>query len=328
MNISVAMSTYNGARFLREQLDSIAAQTHQPYELVVCDDSSEDDSVAILENFAGSVSFPVHIHVNAANIGFLRNFDQAIRKTSGEIIALCDHDDVWLPTKLSRFNETFQAAPEAGLIFSDAEVVNEDLSATGLTLWQKLGIKKSELIDLDRGQGFDSLLSGATVTGATAAFHSRYKDLVLPIPDDLPVIHDAWIAALIAAVGRVIPLPECLIKYRQHSDQQVGALKRKSVPRDQDVIAGAREALRRENPYDDTLAIAAAIRERLLKRGQAFDSTRVMPALEARITHLRIRSDLANDRSRRPGRVVRELLTGRYHRYSKGLRSAAKDLLA
>jgi hypothetical protein len=327
MNISVAMSTYNGAGFLREQLDSIAKQTHQAYELIVCDDASQDDSVSIVEKFAASVSFPVRIHANSKNLGFIKNFEQAIDLTSGDVIALCDHDDVWLPTKLARVNIEFDNAKDVGLVFSDAEVVNEDLSATGLTLWQKVGLKKSELANLQAGNGFDSLLPGATVTGATAAFHSRYKELVLPIPDDLTIIHDAWIAALIAAVTRVVPVPECLIKYRQHSAQQVGALERKNSRDGSNFISATSEALRRENPYRQTLATAVALRKRLLEHQDKFDSAKVMPSLEARIAHLQLRSELTNNKSHRPSRVVRELLTGRYHRYSKGFRSAAKDLL-
>src|SRR5215208_90703 len=98
----VAMCTYNGAQFVAEQLDSIAAQTRRPDELVVCDDGSDDATPEIIREFAHRASFPLRFYVNETNLGSTRNFERAISLCEGDFIALADQDDVWLPEKLER----------------------------------------------------------------------------------------------------------------------------------------------------------------------------------------------------------------------------------
>ena len=143
--ISIAMCTYNGARQLREQLDSIAAQSRCPDELVVCDDCSTDATRAILSEFSASAPFPVRLHFNEQNLGSTKNFERAIDHCLGDLIALCDQDDVWLPGKLVALEAEFDRAPNVGLIFTDAEVIDEAGKPTGYTLWQKLNIPSAEL---------------------------------------------------------------------------------------------------------------------------------------------------------------------------------------
>lgn len=325
MKISVAMSTYNGGRYLREQLESIAAQTRLPDELIICDDASHDETVSIIKVFAAASPFPVDLQINSTNVGSTKSFEKAIILCAGEVIALCDQDDVWLPGKLARFDAEFARAPEVGLVFSDAEVVDEDLKPVGHSLWEKLNFGPRERERLRHGKGFDSLLQGATVTGATAAFRTRFRPLLLLFPADLPLIHDAWIALLIAAVAEVVPLPERLVKYRQHTTQQVGALKRQGPNPDVDTV---HEALRRENPYAEMLAIASAVQHRLVEHQEEFDSREAIAALDARIIHLAARADLPGGKLTRLPRVLRELVSGRYHRYSRGCSSAVKDLVS
>ena len=320
------MCTYNSAAFIEEQLASIAGQTRLPDELVVCDDHSADDSAQIIERFAASAPFPVQLHVNATNIGTVKNFARAIGLCSGDFIALSDQDDVWLPEKLARVESEFHKAPRVGMIFSDAEVVDETLQPTSFTLWQRLGISSRELKRLRTAKAVDAFLPGSIVTGATAVFRASFKSLILPIPDDLPVIHDAWIAMLIASVSEVLPVSEPLMKYRQHTNQQIGPLERRGPKPLGFNRASMEDALRRESPYAELVTVAQAVRQRLLEHRSEFDSGNVVAGLEARIRHLQARSSLARTRWLRIGPVVRELVSLRYHRYSKGLASAAKDL--
>ena len=98
--ISIAMATYNGSKYLREQLDSLAAQTLPPCELVVTDDGSTDDTLGILDRFRRRAPFPVHLHRNEQRLGYRDNFLKAAQLCSGELIAFCDQDDVWMPDKL------------------------------------------------------------------------------------------------------------------------------------------------------------------------------------------------------------------------------------
>lgn len=326
---SIAMCTYNGARHLPEQLRSIAAQTRPPDELVVCDDASTDATRDLLERFAVSVPFAVSLHLNEHNLGSTKNFERAISLCEGDFIALSDQDDVWLPAKLEQLEAEFNRAPKVGLIFSDAEIIDEDGSRTGSSLWGQLPLRSTELRRLQGSKAFDELLPGSTVTGATMAFRSSFKELVLPIPDGLSIIHDGWIALMIAAVSEVLPLPTPLVRYRQHSAQQIGALERKeTAPVRVFDAESVQEALGRENPYDEALAVSHAVRLRLLEKGHAFASGDAVRRLERRIVHLEARRSLPRSKLRRAPRVLRELITFRYHHYSKGIQSAVKDLLA
>jgi len=315
------MCTYNGARHLREQLDSIAAQLRPPDELVICDDGSTDATRAIIRDFAASVPFAVHFNINAQNLGSTKNFERAISLCRGDLIALSDQDDVWLPGKLAQLEAEFDRAPNIGLIFTDAEVVDEDTRPAGYTLWEKLPVRPAELQRLRSRRAIDGLLEGSTVTGATMAFRGRFKELVMPIPNDLPIIHDAWIAILVAAVSEVLPFALPLVRYRQHGEQQVGAKERK---RDE---GGVKKAMRRTTSYHEMIEIGTQVQQRLAERRDVYKSDEALSRLAARLTHLRMRANLPEHALPRLTCVVRELLTGRYCLYSRGLFSAAKDLL-
>ena len=325
------MCTYNGARFVGGQLESIAAQTRAPDELVVCDDRSSDETVSVVERFAAEAPFPVRLRVNEQNLGSTKNFERAISLCAGDLIALSDQDDVWLTRKLARLEEEFARSPEVGLVFSDADVVDDEGRACGRRLWETVGLGRSERERLRAGNSIGDLLKGSTVTGATMALRASLRSLALPIPEDLPFIHDAWIALVVACVARVSAVEEPLVLYRRHAAQQVGPLERTASVGGLGAVASGetRDALRRENPYDATLAVARAARRRLSeKRVEGFDAQEALAELEARITHLEARRALPHARLRRAPFVLRELLTLRYHRYSNGVASAAKDLLS
>jgi glycosyltransferase involved in cell wall biosynthesis len=318
---SIAMCTYNGARHLREQLDSIAAQSRLPDELVICDDGSSDATNTIINEFAAAVPFPVRFHLNEHNLGSTKNFERVISLCQGDLIALSDQDDVWLPGKLAQLEAEFNRAPDIGLVFTDAEIVDEDTGPTGYTLWEKLPLGSAERQRLRTPGAIDVLLQGSSVTGATMAFRARFRDLLLPIPTNLPIIHDAWIAILVSAVSELLPLQAPLIKYRHHANQQIGA-KERQVPE-----AGVKKALRRTNSYEEMIEIAVQVQQRLLVHRESYNIDEALARLDARLTHLRTRSKLPEQALPRFTTVVKELFTGRYHLYSRGLLSAAKDLL-
>lgn len=323
--LSVAICTHNGGPFVEDQLNSIAAQTRLPDEIIVCDDQSRDETVRIVKRFAADSRLPLRLIVNSVNLGVVKNFEQAIGLCTGDIIALCDQDDVWQPTKLAQIETAFHESPAAGLVFTDAELVDEQLRPTGCSLWEKLEVGAESIQQLKSRDAFDELITGSIVTGATAAFRSQFNSLVLPIPDDLPIIHDAWIAILISAVARILPVSERLIKYRQHARQQIGARERLS-PRHGLLKQSPREALRRENPYEETIAVMSAVRGRLLAHLDHFEAQHAIGLLDAKARHLRARAGLPKSRWLRTPRILRELFSGRYHRYSSGMYSAIKDL--
>ncbi|HVF45537.1 MAG TPA: glycosyltransferase family 2 protein [Pyrinomonadaceae bacterium] len=334
---SVAMCTYNGARFLGAQLASVAAQTLAPGELVVCDDRSTDETASIVREFASSAPFPVRLHVNEQNLGSTRNFERAVSLCAGELIALSDQDDVWLPHKLARLEQEFARDASALAVFSDAEVVDEETRPTGRGLWESVGVSAGELALMEGGRGVGELLRGATVTGATMAVRASLRGLALPFPADLPLIHDGWMVLLAACVGGVRPVPERLVLYRRHGSQQVGPLARPDAAGGLGAVVAGETlgALSRANPYDSTLSVARAARDRLAgARSRGLDiakgarAARSLAELDSRIAHLDARRTLPRARLRRAAPVLKELLALRYHRFANGFASAAKDLLS
>jgi glycosyltransferase involved in cell wall biosynthesis len=326
MKLSVAMCTYNGARFLPAQLQSIAVQTRPPDELVVCDDHSTDATCALLDGFAASAPFPVRRHVNARNLGSTKNFEQAIGLCAGDVIALSDQDDVWHPDKLRRSEAALAAAPAAGLVFTNAEVVDQHMRPLGVCLWECVRLTPRKQYLVCRGHGFGELLEGNFVTGATLAFRAVYKDLILPIPADIRLIHDGWIACLIAATADLVLIDEPLVRYRQHGRQQIGTMLPSVIP-ESSGLAALREGAHRRTDFDAAIRELGAIKVRLEERVGAYRDRDVIPALVARLGHLETRARLPRSRLSRVPYVLRELFSWRYHAYSKGLGSAAKDLL-
>src|SRR5690242_8630981 len=123
VSFSIAMGTYNGATYLPAQLESLLNQDLAPLELVVGDDGSTDDTLAILKNFSVRAPFPVRITSNPKQLGYGENFLQAASRCTGDWVAFCDQDDVWLPSKLARCAEAIESAPaDLGLIVHGAIV--------------------------------------------------------------------------------------------------------------------------------------------------------------------------------------------------------------
>jgi len=320
VTISIALCTFNGGKYLAEQLASIARQSRLPDELVISDDDSADQSVALAREFAAVAPFPVHSMSNREQVGVIANFERAMARCAGDIVVLADQDDVWSPDKLAAIEGAFEE-PDVGLIFSDAEIVDERMTATGARLWQRVGLTPERRRQIEEGLAIDILWPGWSVTGATMAFRAEYRDIFLPIPHHLPMIHDGWIAAIVAGVARVRAIETPLIKYRQHGGQQIGAPAR-TVPVDR---LSAR--LQRTNAYEREIEIVDRLHERLTSQSRFSLRPGVAPALTNRRRHVRARSAMPSAAHRRAGRVFAELVSGRYHRYSNGLFSAAKDLV-
>jgi glycosyltransferase involved in cell wall biosynthesis len=220
MKLSIALCTYNGAVYLSEQLESIAAQTRTPDELVISDDQSTDDTLRLIEEFAATAGFPVRLSVNESNLGIAKNFEKAISLCRGDVILLSDQDDVWHGDKLESVERIFEAKPQLSLVFSDAELVDETLRLFDQTLfdWVHFDGQKQRLVK--SGRALELQLRENLVCGCTVAFRANLRELVLPISGDGPLVHDGWIVLLIAAAGEIDFINRPLLKYRQHSAQQ------------------------------------------------------------------------------------------------------------
>ena len=317
--VSVAMCTYNGAKYLHEQLDSILTQTRVPNELIVCDDGSTDATLKILDEFKKKAQFLVKIYCNVTRLGSTKNFEKAISLCSGEIIVLSDQDDVWLPLKLERIEQVFREQPDAGYTFSNALVVDEMLHPLGYTMWDQALFTCRERRRFKKGQQIDIFLKRNVVTGATMAFRRRLNNLVLPIPELW--IHDAWISLLGSAVGeRGVIIGEPLIKYRQHSMQVIGGRK----------LSVYEQYQRAKSIHGETYSNAKTrfleALERLISIGKC--NIDVQRSIDRKIQHLIVRQNLIRcSLLKRIKLIAQEFITFRYHKYSNGWKSVAKDLL-
>jgi glycosyltransferase involved in cell wall biosynthesis len=320
LKLSVAMSTFNGERFLGAQLESIGAQDRLPDELVVCDDGSSDASVEIVKEFAGRARFSTRVVVNNRNLGSTKNFEKAISLCHGTIVALADQDDVWYPHKLGRIEQAFLRSSEIVAGFSDADLIDDNSHSLGRRLWPSFSFHRSEQIQFARGGALNVLLKHPVVTGASMAFRRQYFDLLAPIP--AKQIHDRWISFLLATRGKFAVISDRLMQYRQHQRQQLG-------PGPRTLRERTRKAkLTKASAYLDEIERFCEFRDRLEEyEAASADTERAIKEIGRKISHLEHRARLPRIRVARIPSVLRQTLGGCYWRYSTGWSSIAKDLL-
>lgn len=323
IEVSVAMCTYNGAAYLAEQLHSIAAQEQLPDELVVCDDASTDETVAILGEFAATAPFEVRLQVNAQTLGSTANFAQAVGLCRGAIIFLSDQDDIWLPSKIRRLTELFKQgpgrAPAIAFAISDARLIDARGRLLRPTLWQALPFHPPDRARFNAGHAFDILLRRNVATGMTMAFRGEYRDVLLPIP--LGWVHDGWFALVLAALGNGWAVEEPLVHYRQHETQQIGG-------KPQSLWAKYRRR-EREGPsvYAATAENYAAALERLQPLVDRMPNPAILEHLENKVRFWQTRLSMRTDGGWRLPTIVREFVRGSYHRYASGWWSAVEDVI-
>ena len=324
MRNSVAMCTYNGATWLREQLASIASQTCPPDELVVCDDRSNDSTVAIIRSFASSAPFPVRLHVNEVNLGPTANFGRAIGLCDGDIIFLSDQDDVWLPTKIARMAPLLEQSPGVGAVFGDGHVADAEMQPLGYTLWQATRFTPEEQEKVLARRTVEVLLKHHVVHGATMAFRAEMRTLTLPIPVVPWSGHDSWTALLIAAVADYALVREPVIRYRLHSGNVTG-IRRRSL---REQIALGRNLVRGEIFRHEADVLNAAC-DRLLSMKEAPNgrpAANAVALIRDKVAYLQARDRMSASFIRRLPDVLRENARGGYFKYGQGWRSIAQDV--
>jgi glycosyltransferase involved in cell wall biosynthesis len=216
--VSVAMATYNGASFIGEQLNSIAGQTVPPAELVVTDDASCDDTVAIVRAFAQAAPFPVRIYQNPVRLGYRANFMRNVALCTSDIVALCDQDDVWYPDKLERMLETF-VDPDVILAYHEAWLINHHGKRIELAHILQLDAKNppSSLFPLHNPYGFSML-----IRRELAQFSDLWPKSVDNLKTDTAMAHDQWFFFLACALGTIAFVDLPLAGYRQHDSNTYG----------------------------------------------------------------------------------------------------------
>lgn len=222
MKISVALCTYNGARFLVSQLQSILFQTRQVDEIIICDDGSTDETIDILTDFKNKYPSIISFHKNDVPLRVIKNFEKSISLCKGDIIFLCDQDDIWKKNKVEIVIEYFQNAPDYLGVFTDAELINDTEKPLNTTMWNILAFKEFAKDKMDIYKYL--VFHGNVVTGACLAIKKEAKPLILPIRVITDNLHDALIALILAKKQKLGLIVEPLIKYRLHNSQQTNVL--------------------------------------------------------------------------------------------------------
>lgn len=188
MKVSIAMATYNGARWIEEQLDSFAQQETRPDELVVCDDCSSDETIAIVERFSRTANFEVRIVSNESNSGHIKSFLRAMECCRGDLIFLSDQDDVWHRSKIRSMTKLAREMPRTHVFLNDAIYADENGAPSDLTVLDQCK---------NVGAGGQGHIAGActSVTKEFVAF--IYPDNFV----DMPKYHDVYIHRWAKALG-------------------------------------------------------------------------------------------------------------------------------
>lgn len=316
------MATFNGARHLQEQLQSLAKQTRLPDELVVTDDCSSDNTMNILREFSEYAPFPVFITQNRENIGWGRNFSKALMDTSGDLVFLSDQDDVWMPGKLEYMVKLAEENPDYLLLMNDTMITDANLNATGYT---KLGQLKAAGLSEDR-----------FVMGSCSTVRRELIDLCLPVPKGFTE-HDIWISHFANNLSGRLISDKVLQYYRRHDQNVTNTISsytgkvhilhkiklklRKNSAALKDPGKQLRLIRKSENLKDgfqralkkDTGKYAGPLEQKIIE-------------LENKIEKLKLRKEIRkNTFSRRSLLILKNYRAGFYSEFS-GIKSALRDL--
>lgn len=195
------MATYNGARFVRQQIDSILPQLSNGDELIVVDDASTDNTVEIVREYRDD---RIRLTQNSQNVGVVKTFERALELALGDLIFLADQDDLWDPEKVSIFRREFLTHPEAAIIVSDARVIDADGRTLGT--WNDR---------LPFSPGLATNLLKNRYVGCLMAFRRDLLSSCLPFPPRVPM-HDSWLGLMGRFRGKTLFIPKCLVSYRRH----------------------------------------------------------------------------------------------------------------
>jgi len=219
--VIVLMATYNGSKFLKEQIESIQYQTHLNWELWIRDDNSSDSTVEIIRNYESSDSRIRLVEDSDGNLGISKNFLKLLSLAAlseANYFCFSDQDDVWIPNKIEKqlsFMKEKEYSKRAVLVHSDLEVVDEMLAMVDLSFMNFLNIHHVE------NNAISVLLTQNFVTGCTMMMNRELIEVALPMSNQV-VIHDWWLALCASAVGEVVYINQAMVKYRQHGSNEVG----------------------------------------------------------------------------------------------------------
>lgn len=325
LTVSVLLPTWNGARFIGAQLDSLLAQTRPPDEILISDDGSTDETLAICRARAREArQSAVRVVAQPQRLGCTQNFAWCLEHAQGGILFFADQDDVWFPEKIAAMLDLFAGAPALGLAYSDASITDEALQPTGETVFQR-----RRRYHLQRGRSAREMMKGVMINGCSMALRATLTPHLLPIP--FPWGYDEWCAVIAAALREVRVIRQPLMYYRRHAQ----ATSAEPLTRGwQDLLQEA-AASKPVSRYQRERELWDLVRARLVLLEQAPGSADAGARLgeyrqsaEERISSVTRRGELKGMHGwQRTAQACQWLATGYYHRYFWGFSSFCKDLL-
>lgn len=218
--VDILLATYNGENYLVEQLESILSQSYSNFRLLISDDCSTDGTRKILEEYKEKDN-RIQLFFQGNNLGVIKNFEYLLKKVESKYYMLSDQDDIWKNNKIERTVEKLENS-ESDLVYTDLEVVDENLNVTYKSYWKLKGIYSK----VKKYNNFESLYLNNFITGCTIISKKEFIDDILPLPNTSKfVLHDYWIALIISQKGKITYIEEPLIKYRQHKNNKIGSKK-------------------------------------------------------------------------------------------------------
>ena len=214
--ISICMATYNGEKYLQEQIESIINQSYKNFELIIQDDSSTDNTLQILQKYTNLPN--VSIFLNKTNLGYIKNFETVLQRAKGTYIAIADQDDIWNKNKLEILLQNIQ---NSTLIYSNSLLIDAEGKSLNKTLSQKL---KNNFISSKEPLNF---LYDNTVSAHAVLFRKELLAYLAPLPTYL--YFDQYIAILAASLNGVKFIDKNLVDYRQHSTNTLSQNKKQKL---------------------------------------------------------------------------------------------------
>lgn len=222
--IDILLATYNGQKYLAEQMDSILAQTNQNWRLLVRDDGSSDGTVKIIEQHVARYPLRIkQVSDNCGHLGLALNFGRLLECAEADYFMFSDQDDIWLPNKIELTLNAMKAAEESYpdkpvLVHTDLKVVNSDLETIADSFWAFNKISPAA------GSSLKRIIQRNVVTGCTLMINRKARQVSIPIPKEAR-IHDWWLALNVARYGKIVYISVPTVLYRQHENSAIGARK-------------------------------------------------------------------------------------------------------
>jgi len=216
--IDILLATYNGEKYLEEQINSILNQTYKNIKLIISDDGSNDKTIEILKQYEQKDN-RIELHLQRKNLGVVKNIEFLMQQVESPYYMLADQDDFWMPEKVEKSFETLKSK-NADLVFGDLEVVDENLNTIypSFNNYMLLTRKINKYIN-----SYELNYLYNCITGCTVLAKKETIDYILPLPTiSKHLIHDYWIGIMVSLNGKLGYMPEKYIKYRQHGNNQVG----------------------------------------------------------------------------------------------------------